>query len=210
MRLRSGIFVIGAATLAIAATGCSGTNNATTTTSPPASTAPVAGRSGPPTSQPDQSPIPASTSQNTSTTEPGVPACASGQVDVTGEVMSPATGHRGVKLTFSLAAGASPCTLSGYPGVDAGAGGALIHADRTPRGFMGGLPQGSDTPPVVEVRSGHPATAVVEGVAFDASGNGCPLYTNLLVTPPNSTDTRTVTVTIDTCALQVHPVTAQS
>ncbi|MEC3956550.1 DUF4232 domain-containing protein [Nocardia sp. CDC153] len=210
MRFRRGIFVVGAAALTAAAAGCSGTNTATTTTPPPATTAPVAGQSAPPTSPTGQSPITEPTSQNPPTTEPGLAACAAGQVDVTGEVMSPATGHRGVKLTFSLAAGASACTLSGYPGVDSGAGGAVIHADRTPRGFMGGLPQGSDTPPVVELRSGHPATAVVEGVAFDAAGNGCPLYTNLLVTPPNSTDTRTVTVTIDTCALHVHPVTAQS
>ncbi|MVU78602.1 DUF4232 domain-containing protein [Nocardia sp. ET3-3] len=198
MRFRRGIFAIAVGALAIAAAACS---SGTSTTSPPPATSAAPGG--------------ATTSQATAPAASAAPTapfarfdpCGSGQVDVTAEVMSPGTGHRGVKLTFSLAAGAAPCTLSGYPGVDSGAGGPLVHADRTPRGYMGGLPQGSDEPPMVTLQSGHPASAVVEGVAFDAAGNGCPLYTSLAVTPPNSTDTRTVTVTIDTCALQVHPVT---
>ncbi|AYF79609.1 DUF4232 domain-containing protein [Nocardia yunnanensis] len=151
--------------------------------------------------------LPTPSATTPSATTAGLGACGAGQVEVSGKVMSPATGHRGVELVFTLAAGASPCTLAGYPGVDSGAGGPLLHADRTPRGFMGGLPQGSDDPPTVTLRPDHPATAIVEGTAFDAAGSGCPLYTNLSVTPPNSTDTHTVTVTIDSCALHVHPVT---
>ncbi|WP_245568618.1 DUF4232 domain-containing protein [Nocardia concava] len=207
MRFRGGIFVVAVGSMALAA-GCSNSN----TQSPPFFT--TTSRTATTTAMPDGSVDPTGTTGASATTPPGTPtalapyaACGKGQVDVTAEVMSPGTGHRGVKITFALAPGAAPCTLTGYPGVDTGAGGPLLHADRTPRGYMGGLPQGSDEPPAVTLLSGHPANAVVEGVAFDSSGSGCPLYTSLLVTPPNTTDTRTVAVTIDSCALHVHPVT---
>lgn len=36
-------------------------------------------------------------------------------------------------------ASADPCTLIGYAGVDSGAGGPLIHAQPTLRGYLGGL-----------------------------------------------------------------------
>ncbi|WP_227838459.1 DUF4232 domain-containing protein [Nocardia aurantia] len=136
-----------------------------------------------------------------------VAACPTGTIITGAEAMSPATLHRGVRLTFSLVGAAAPCALHGYPGVDSGAGGPLLHATRTPRGFMGGLPAGDDTAPVIRLDADHLAHAIVEGVAVDAAGNGCPQYTGLLVTPPDSTETTTVAVPIDTCALQVHPVT---
>ena len=135
------------------------------------------------------------------------PACASGQLTVTASTMSPGSMHRGVRLNFSLPEGSS-CVLTGYPGVDSGAGGPLLHADRTLRGYLGGLPSGSDELPVVTVSPGHDAHAVVEGLATNARGDQCPTYTDLRVTPPNTTDVATVSATIDTCALQVHPVTA--
>ncbi|MGV9666202.1 DUF4232 domain-containing protein [Nocardia niigatensis] len=205
MRYRTGILAATGA-LALGLAACS---SSTPTTSPPATTPAATGEA---TTAGESAKAPATTlgSQGVPTTVPARQAtCGAGQVDVTAAVMSPATGHRGVKLTFSLAAGAAPCTLTGYPGVDTGAGGPLLHADRTPRGYMGGLPEGSDEPPTVTLESDRPGTAIVEGVAFDAAGSGCPLYTSLQVTPPNSTDTRTVTVTIDSCALHVHPVTGQ-
>ncbi len=134
--------------------------------------------------------------------------CASGQVTVTAEPPQAAAGHRAVTLTFSLAPGAGACTLAGYPGVDSGTGGPLVHAQRLPRGYMGGLPSGVDEPPVVTVSSTASAHAVVEGVAVDPSGNKCPTYTDLRVTPPDTTETSTVPTTIDVCELMVHPVTA--
>ncbi|MGW4124585.1 DUF4232 domain-containing protein [Nocardia sp. NPDC004711] len=203
MRYRTGIL----AALGVLALGLTACSSSASTTSPPATPPGVTGGAtvaGGSTAAPA---IPPS-SQEAKTTAPArQAACGAGQVDVTADVMSPATGHRGVKLTFSLAAGAALCTLTGYPGVDTGAGGPLLYADRTPRGYMGGLPQGSDEPPTVTLESGRPGAAVVEGIAVDASGNHCPLYANLQVTPPDSTDTRTVTATIDSCALHVHPVT---
>ena len=50
-----------------------------------------------------------------------------------------ASGHREVVLKFVLAPGDQPCTLTGYPGVDTGDGGPLLHAERTLSGFQGGL-----------------------------------------------------------------------
>jgi hypothetical protein len=132
------------------------------------------------------------------------PPCSSGQVAVSASWAPPGLTHRAVLLTFTLTPGAAPCTLTGYPGVDSGAGGPLIHAQRTLSGYLGGLP--ADVPPTVTVSESQQAQAVVEGMAVDANGNQCPTYTDLRVTAPDTTDTVTVPATIDTCQLQVHPI----
>lgn len=132
--------------------------------------------------------------------------CGFGQVAITAEPPQAAVSHRAVTLTFALVPGASPCTLTGYPGVDSGAGGPLVHAERLPRGYMGGLPAGDDEPPTVTVGPSAPAHAVVEGVAVDTSGNPCPTYTDLRVTVPDTTQTVTVPTVLDVCGLEVHPV----
>jgi len=119
-----------------------------------------------------------------------------------------AVGHRALTLIFTLAGGAEPCTLTGYPGVDSGAGGPLIHAEPTLRGYMGGLPATLDVPPTVTVSLSQQAQAIMEGTAIDGSGNQCPTYTELLVNPPDIVQVFTVPATIDACLLQVHPVTA--
>ena len=85
-----------------------------------------------------------------------------------------------------------------------GAGGPLIHATRTASGYLGGPRDGAPT--TVTVSASQQAHAVVEGDAVDASGNPCPTYTDLLVTPPDTTSTGTVAATIDACAPQVHPI----
>jgi hypothetical protein len=117
-------------------------------------------------------------------------------------------GHRALTLIFTFADGAAPCTLAGYPGVDSGAGGPLIRAEATPRGYMGGLPATVDVPPTVTLSLSQQAQAIVEGMAIDGSGNQCPTYTDLSVSVPDSTVLFTVPATIDACVLQVHPVTA--
>jgi hypothetical protein len=132
------------------------------------------------------------------------PPCASGQLEVSGSKTIAAAGHRAVVLTFALKPGAAACTLTGYPGVDSGSGGPLIHANRTVSGYMGGLRDG--TPTTVTVSAARQATAVIEGIASDTAGNQCPTYTDFLVTVPDTTDTMTVTAKLDTCVLQVHPI----
>jgi hypothetical protein len=137
------------------------------------------------------------------------PACASGQVQVSNGGEQAAAGHRRVLLAFSLAPGAAPCTLTGYPAVNSGAGGPLLHADWTLFGYMGGAR--TETPPTVTVSPSQPAYAVVEGAAIDAAdpNRKCPTYTDLQVIPPDTTDAFTVPAAIDTCGLQVHPVNAE-
>jgi hypothetical protein len=135
------------------------------------------------------------------------PPCVSGQTTVTAAPPEAAVTHRRVVLIFNLAPGASPCTLTGYPGVDSGSGGPLLHAERTLRGYMGGLPTGVDQPPTITLSPGVQARAVVEGDAVDDGGNQCPNYTNLRVTAPDTTQTLTVPAIVDTCQLQIHPVT---
>jgi hypothetical protein len=44
-------------------------------------------------------------------------------------------------------------------------------------------------------------------MAVDGSGNPCPGYTDLHVSPPDISTAFTVPATIDACQLQVHPVT---
>jgi hypothetical protein len=134
------------------------------------------------------------------------PPCSSGQVQVSNGGEQAASGHRDVTLTFSLAPDTAPCTFTGYPGVDSGAGGPLLHADRTLSGFMGGLRV--PTPPTVTLLPGQPVYAVVEGVAADRRDfeHKCPTYTDFQVTPPDTTETVTVPAAMDTCELQVHPV----
>jgi hypothetical protein len=134
------------------------------------------------------------------------PPCATGQVRVSNGGEHRQSGHRAVVLTFRLAPGAQPCTLTGYPGVDSGGGGPLLHADRTLNGYMGGLD--TDDLPTLTVSQYQPATALVEGVAVDRDDpyRLCPTYTDLLVTPPDTTESTTIPIWMDTCELQVHPM----
>lgn len=134
------------------------------------------------------------------------PACQSGQVVVGASRTQAAATHRAVLLTFELASYAPPCAVTGYPGVDSGIGGPQVHAQRTLRGYLGGLPTSFDEPPTIVLSKSSPAYAVVESVAVDENGNPCPGYTSLRVTPPDNTDTQQVQVPIDGCVLQVHPI----
>lgn len=133
--------------------------------------------------------------------------CTAGQVVVTSAGPEAAVGHRAVTLIFAPAPGAMPCTLTGYPTVEAVAGGSRITAQATLRGYMGGLPGDVGVPPTVTVSPSQRAESVVEGMSVNAGGNPCPAYTGLSVTPPGGTEAVTVATTIEGCQLQVHPVT---
>ena len=133
--------------------------------------------------------------------------CWGEQVAVSASPTEGAVGHRALTLTFSLAGGADPCTLTGYPSVESGAGGPDIHAKPTLRGYMGGLPNDVDAPPTVTLSLADQGQAVVEGMATDAKGDQCASYSELRVNPPNTIIVLTVPATIDACELQVHPIT---
>lgn len=134
--------------------------------------------------------------------------CWSDQIAVSAAPTEGAVGHRAVTLIFTLAGGAEPCTITGYAGVDSGAGGPLVHARPTPRGYLGGLPDGVNVAPAVILSISTQGQAIVEGVALDGDAKPCPTYTDLLVNPPGTTNVVTVSATIEACELQVHPVTA--
>ncbi|HEY3994653.1 MAG TPA: DUF4232 domain-containing protein [Mycobacterium sp.] len=134
--------------------------------------------------------------------------CWAEQIAVSASPTQGAVGHRALTLTFSLAGGGDPCTLTGYPWVDSGAGGPSIHAQPTLHGYMGGLPTGIDSPPTVILSIATQGQAIVEGTAMDSGGGPCPTYTDLLVNAPDTSYTFTVPAIIDACALQVHPMTA--
>lgn len=136
-----------------------------------------------------------------------VEPCWAAQVAVTASPAQGAVGHRALTLIFSLAGGAAPCTLYGYPWVDSGAGGERIHAAPKPRGDMGGLPDGVEVPPTVILSISTQAQAIVEGTGAGGDGDKCPTYTDLLVYPPDIDTMFTVPATIEACQLQVHPIT---
>lgn len=150
-------------------------------------------------------------------TQPAAPAwaepadaapCSSAQIVVTAGGADAAVGHRRIVLVFTLAGGATPCTLTGYPAVESGAGGPPIHAEPTPRGYMGGLPTGVDEPPIVTLMPWQHGQAIVEGMSVSGEGTHCPTYTEVRVSPPGAIDFVTVPATIDSCQWQVHPVIA--
>nr|WP_262490889.1 DUF4232 domain-containing protein [Mycobacterium simiae] len=135
------------------------------------------------------------------------PPCAAEQLAVSATSPQAAMGHRAVTLIFALVDDAMPCTLSGYPMVDTAAGGPLLHATDTLRGYMGGLPSGVNAPLDVPLTSSDQAHAIVEGMAVDGSGNPCATYTELRITPPGTAQVFTVPTGIEACQLQVHPIT---
>jgi Protein of unknown function (DUF4232) len=136
-----------------------------------------------------------------------VTPCRSDQIAIGVSPTDGAVGRRAVTLVFTLAGGATACSLSGYPAVDTGAGDPPLHAEPTLRGYLGGVPAAVDAPPTVTLSLTQQAQAIVEGLAVDGRGNHCPTYTELLVNPPGTVFVTAVPVTIDACSLQVHPVT---
>ncbi|MEU6580224.1 DUF4232 domain-containing protein [Nocardia sp. NPDC046763] len=192
-----------------AATGCSSSNSSAPTTSASPTIGISSGGGNPggnPTGGGYQGGGPA-----TSTPQPAdtpIAPCASGQVDVTAKGMGAAMSHDGITLTFSIVDPSQACTLTGYPGMDEITDtGTVIHAERTLNGYIGGLPAGTETPPTVVVKSGHPAHAIAEGTSCGPYNKPDPKIVKTEVTAPNSTDTRVIDAAVHTCTLEIHPVT---
>ncbi|WP_083913431.1 DUF4232 domain-containing protein [Nocardia concava] len=204
---RAGFATVVACAVVVVASGCGGSTSSGTATQsggPTAATTTTAdgGNSGgttPESTAPQPNPKP---------TDTPIAACAPGQVDVTAQNMGAATSHYGLTLVFSIANPAQACTLTGYPGMDEiTETGEVVHAERTLRGFIGGLPEGNDKEPTVVVKSGHPARAVAESVACGVLDKPDPKVAKVEVTPPNSTDTRVIDKSLTVCNLKIHPVT---
>jgi len=150
---------------------------------------------------------------STSTTVPATqakaatPNCTFSQLSVTATGDS-AAGHIGILVRFENTR-TPTCELTGYPGV-AGldvAGRQVIQAVRTLHGFIPGVPAGR-RPPVVVLRTGQSASAFVEGTDVpQGNDRPCPTYPKIVVTPPNTTRSVTIHMSIPGCSRpQVHPV----
>ena len=146
----------------------------------------------------------------TTTTTPGLSRCAFSELSVSAGQFGAAMGHEGFAIEFRNA-GAVACTLYGYPGVAAlnSSGQQAAQAQRTPSGYLGGLPSGDTTPPLVTLSPGQVASALVEGtdVPTGTPPSPCPQYQALLVTPPTATQSVRLTQGVPGCsAIAVHPV----
>jgi Protein of unknown function (DUF4232) len=172
----------------------------------PAAVHPPSTTSTTPSSTTTSSSAPATT---TSTTTAATANCTSAQLGVTAGPPAAGLGHEGGALIFTNTS-ASPCTLSGYPGVaglDA-TGNQAVQAQRTAAGYLGGFHSGGPLPSVVLTAGGGSASAYVEGTDNPVgTATSCPTYPALLVTPPNALQSVRVGLAIPGCSpIQVHPV----
>jgi hypothetical protein len=108
-----------------------------------------------------------------------------------------ATGHAAITLIWRNRL-PQPCTLTGFPGVDGvSSGGSTVHAARP------SIPYRTVTLPV----NGY-ASAILEWATIAGSGSCTALSARILVTPPNTTATQTLSRQVGLCSLQIHPVVA--
>jgi hypothetical protein len=189
-----------AAVLAVALTGCAAATPHTRSTALHKVVAPTT----------TTTTVPVPSTSTTSTTEPYAPACVGAQVEVGAGQGGAGLGHIGVPITFTNV-GTNPCTLYGYPGV-AGLNQydqQVTQARRTFSGYLGGLYSSPNGPaPTVFLSPGQTASALVEGTDNPiGNATSCPLYNALLVTPPNTTTSVRLTVSLPGCSqIEVHPV----
>ena len=140
----------------------------------------------------------------------GGSACQNGDVQVSESAGQGAAGHVSLLLVFQNVSG-HLCTLHGYPGasITAQDGTDLLDAKRTLSGYLGGA-VGLKKAPVISLAAGERASAVLEWSDVD-SGSGCTPtnQANLVVTPPNFTQSSTLSIAKGTeiCSgFQIHPV----
>jgi hypothetical protein len=132
------------------------------------------------------------------------PACGSSAIVVSASQTEAATGHGSLVLRFRNAS-SRPCTLSGYPALEAldRRGHVVARAQRTPLGFAGGSHNG--THPVV-LRPGASASATAEWLNFNAATSGsCPFSQSIATAPPNVAHLVRLSRSVSTCELQIHP-----
>jgi Domain of unknown function (DUF4232) len=162
------------------AAGCS--TSGTPTTGPPTITVTAA----PPTT----TAAPSASGQPT--------ACTDDQLDVTNAPLESAGTLRRVVVTFRNTS-SHDCTLTGYPGADlvTPAGGVLINVARRPANAAHHL----------TLAPNDSATADVQSSAVDTkTGDACPRYGTLVVTPPNGFRPRTLRVDLPICDATVSSV----
>jgi hypothetical protein len=183
--------------------GCSAER---TTPAAPASTVTVTATT-PPAPAPSSTQPPAAPVTVTVTTTPapapqGAPdasgPCTDDDLAVTNGPLESANTQRHVTLSFRNTSTHS-CTLVGYPGADlvTPAGGVLINVPRRPANAAHHL----------TLNPGDVATADVTAYAIDTStGDACPRWGNLVVTPPNGFVSHPMSVDVPICDASVSSV----
>jgi hypothetical protein len=183
--------------------GCSAER---TTPAAPASTVTVTATT-PPAPAPSSSQPPAAPVTVTVTTTPAPASqsapdasgpCTDDDFAVTNGPLESANTQRHVILSFSNTSSHS-CTLVGYPGADlvTPAGGVLINVPRRPANAAHHL----------TLNPGDVATADVTAYAIDTStGDACPRWGNLVVTPPNGFVSHPMSVDVPICDASVSSV----
>jgi uncharacterized protein DUF4232 len=117
---------------------------------------------------------------------------------VTSKSLESANTQRRVVVSFRNTS-SHPCTLIGYPGAGlvTPAGGVLINASRRPAAAGHHL----------TLDPGDVATADVPAYAIDTStGNSCPRWGNLVVTPPNDFVSHPLSADLPICNATVGSV----
>jgi hypothetical protein len=124
--------------------------------------------------------------------------CADNDLAVSNSPLESANTQRHVTLSFKNTSSHS-CTLVGYPGADlvTPAGGVLINVLRRPGNAAHHL----------TLNPGDVATADVTAYAIDTStGQACPRWGNLVVTPPNGYVSHPMSVDVPICNASVSTV----
>jgi hypothetical protein len=124
--------------------------------------------------------------------------CSDDDLTVTNGSLESANTQRHVVVSFTNTS-AHACTLVGYPGADLAtpAGGVLINVPRRPAAAAHRL----------TLDPGDVATADVTAYAIDTStGNACPRWGNLVVTPPNGFVSHRLSVDVPICSATVSSV----
>jgi hypothetical protein len=167
----------------------------TATSSPTASAMPA-----PSTPEAPAAPATVTVTNTPSAAPPDAPGpCADDDLTVTNGPLESANTQRHVILSFTNKS-SHVCTLVGYPGADlvTPAGGVLINVPRRPANAAHRL----------TLNPGDVATADVTAYAIDtATGNSCPRWGNLVVTPPNGFVSRPMSVDVPICGASISSVT---
>lgn len=124
--------------------------------------------------------------------------CTDADLEVTNGTLESANTQRHVILSFKNTS-SHACTLVGYPGADlvTPAGGVLINVPRRP----------ANAAPHLTLNPREVATADVIAYAIDTeTGNACPRWGNLVVTPPNGFVSHPMTVDMPICTASISAV----
>lgn len=139
------------------------------------------------------------------------PNCNGAALAVSAGGPGAASGHYGFPILFRNT-GSGPCTLRGYPGVAAldSSGHQVTQANRTPQGYLGGLAFTDTSLPQVVLAPGQTGSALLEGTDNPVgTATSCSSYPSLLVTPPNTTTSTRLDMSMPGCSgLSIHPVVA--